>query len=372
MRKHLPILVLAVTVFSVSVSVQPYTFIRQSYDSLFLLTPDYFRDVMVSPFGPVLALTELVAGFYATAFAGAVWTALMVVAVFAMLRGAAARCGVRHSSVVATVAATSVWGAGVLASTPVIYVSAVLIALFLRVLSLFFKSHSLESGTIWTVFLSLTAAATLFVCLSEKVRAEERMAKVEVCARNAEWDKVLDVATPMRCIGDKQFLPYAALALASKGQFYRTYSQWPFDGPEDLDMEGLQTSEAYYFGSLMFEALGCPNEAIHRIFQYSCHRPYGSSVISLYQLIRYNVESGNYSMVRKYASVLSRNPANHFIARQILRKYSDETDTCVEEESATITDNPLFNLGMLRREGLRTSVGMELFQVHSALMDGRQ
>lgn len=90
--------------------------------------------------------------------------------------------------------------------------------------------------------------------------------------------------------------------------------------------------------------------------------------MTLRQLIRYNIETGNYTMVRKYCGILGRSPVNRSTARSIMAMYGDREDVVRDEpadSAATITNNPIFNLIVLDRQGIRSDIAADRFNAYS-------
>ena len=89
-------------------------------------------------------------------------------------------------------------------------------------------------------------------------------------------------------------------------------------------------------------------------------------------MIRYNAEKGDYTLVRKYAGILKRNPKNHSAARGILRRYAsaaDVTDT-LGHSSATarmVTNNPRYNLAQMGVLGMSSGISINRFLCYQLL-----
>ena len=351
MKKHLPAIVLGVAVFAISLIFQKYTLMHEGMWSLFLLTPDYFRESMTLPLPLTRVASDFLVQFFDIAAVGPVITAMLVVCIYLVGGSMLLAC--------------AGWVFTACSSSPQPLLLALLIAVLLRIV---LKAVRVKlDGRARIARYALVAAAAIAIILIPKVRKTEILSSLELNARQAGWEKVLDKATPSRCLEDDSLRPYAALALASEGELVKSLGLYHFNKAQDLDMEGVLSREGYYFSSLMYEALACPNEAVHRIFQAGCHCDHGCSFMVLYQLIRYNIERGDYTMVRKYAGILSRSPRHRRLARMTLATYGNLPDECGQINASPITNNPIFNIPMLWQQGLQNDFSSELFQAYMSL-----
>lgn len=283
--------------------------VRDGRFTLFLLTPDYFAQVFREPFPISHIILSFVVQFFDIPFVGPAVIAVIAVALYSICH-----------------------------------------AIFRRKLF----SDVLPCG--------LLLAGCLFITVLQGIKRENRYCAVEQYARQHRWDDILDIARPDVVRDDRSLMPYAMLALNAKGQLVSNMGSYPLSGPQDLDMDGIQTREAYWFSSLLDEALGNYNEAVHHLFQASCFLPQGMSNISLYQMIRFNVENENYSLARKYAGILMRSPRNHFLAKRILKTLEGRQDRPASTDGASapvITDSPVVNLGHLRKAGVQSAMANE-------------
>ena len=351
MKRRIPEIVLFVAVFALSLVFQRYTLMDEGMWSLFLLSPDWFRETCSLPLPVSRTVSDFLLQFYDIPLVAPAITAMLTLGVY-LLGGS-------------MLLACAAWLLAALLPSPQYAVLALFAALVLRLALILLKKRIPEPKPALRL-IPIVAAALVIIALPS-VSRRETLAKAELCARQAQWSKVLSAATPAACSKDRSLLPYAALALSSEGRLSSDLGLYGFKSAQDLDMEGVQSREGYYFSSLMYEALGCPNEAIHRIFQAGCHLDHGTSYMVLYQLIRYNIEREDFTMVRKYAGILARSPRHRSLARKTLEVYGSRPDGCVEKESPSITNNPIYNLTMLYQHGIETQVSGDLFQAYMTL-----
>jgi len=226
------------------------------------------------------------------------------------------------------------------------------------------KGKPVVQGLVLMIF----AAFLLYVSFNGKVVAGERWNKIEYATRQHQWDKVLSVATPERAAKDREMIPFALLALSAKGELEAHLWDYPIQGPEDMDFEGVVSKRGYFFSSVLYECLGCPNEALHYLFQSACFLPSGCSFMTLRQMARFNVELGNREMVEKYCRILMTSPTNRKIAETLLSRFDDLQEVRPEPENPAkarvVTHNPIVNLVTLDTSGLQTLMATDRFNAY--------
>lgn len=375
MKKRFPIsLLLFAGVFCVSQLAQPYTLIQLENQGLFLLTPDWFREVL----GGSRPLSELVGSFLVQFYDIPVVGALLAAAVITLIYWGEdlflRRCRVPFHRIASLLTALVCWALTARLDSNIPAVRVMLAAVVLGLLSLLIKPRIEGAAPKWELPAAVAAVllAAGFVAGNPGIRNTERLASVQVNARRHRWDKVLKVATPEASAADSRLMPFALLAEGEKGTLGDRLFHYPVSGPQDFDMEGDNSLTGCLFNSLLSESLGVPNEAIHHIFQYSCHLPHGMSHLSLYQLIRYNVAGGNYTLARKYAGILRRNPKNFRAAGGILRRIASAADAAdtLGHSSATarmVTNNPQYNLAQMHLLGMGSDISVDRFLCYQLL-----
>lgn len=309
MKKYIPPVLLFIVLFLTSQLCISHILVREGQFSLFLLTPDYFRQIFSEPFPISHIVYAFVVQFFDIPFVGSAVLSAIAVALYGICR------------------------------------------------IVFHKSH-IPVATLC----GLVLGSCIFIAGSPSIKRVDRYCSVEQYARQQRWDELLDIVGPMEAMEDESLIPYAMLALNAKGQLINKMDSYPISGPQDLDMEGIQTREAYWFSSLLDEALGNYNEALHHLFQASCFLPQGMSNISLYQMIRFNVENENYTLARKYAEILKRSPRNHLLAKKLLKAIAGRQDkpaSTDKSSSPVITESPIVNLGLMRKAGVQSPMANE-------------
>jgi len=373
-NRLIPLLLFA-AVFCVSQFAQPYSLIQLENSGLFLLTPDWLREVMDGKYPLSEFVGSFLVQFYDIPVVGGLITAAVIALVYWAADRILSRLGLPFHRLVSLLAALICWvfTAGLDSNLPAVRImlAAVIAALVFSLI----KPRPEKPAKRWEIpaALVLVLAAVLFVVTDSGIKDTERLAKVQVNARRHRWDKVLEAATPEASASDPRLMPYAFLALGEKGELGDRLFKYPLSGPEDFDMEGDNSLTGCLFNSLLAESLGVPNEAIHHIFQYSCHLPHGMSHLTLYQLMRYNALKGDYTMVRKYAGILRHNPKNRSAARGILSRYAstaDVADTLGHSSAGArmVTNNPQYNLAQMSLLGLGSGISINRFLCYQLLI----
>jgi len=323
MKKYLHILLpvaVFVSVFVVCELRLRWIFISMENNGLFLMTPDYFTDVFSRPFPISHIVGSSFVQFFRFPCVGAALAALAVTALYV-------------------------------------------------VLTLIFRKHSKVANI---CCIAAVSVLILGISIDGKITRAERWAKIEYATRQHDWKTVLATATPERAAADREMTPFALLAHSALGTLEEHLFDYPINGPEDLDMEGVATRRGYFFSSILYECLCCPNEALHYTFQSACCLPAGNSFLTLRQQIRYYLEIGDYDLVRKYCAILMTSPANRGLAKAVLASIpADESYASwykpKSDDSAVVTHNPIFNLVIIDGAGYHTQMALDRFQAYTRI-----
>ena len=319
---------LFLVVCAVCIFLQPYSLTHMQNCGLFLLTPDWFREVLAGPHPVSETVASFLVQFYDIPVLGAVIVAAVITLTYLALDVTLRRCRLPFHRLVSLLGALASWLLTARMTSNQVPVMVMLIASGVALLSLILRKKDEKPAPKWEfpVAVVLTLVTAALIGIDARTIRQERLAKVEVNTLLHRWDKVLEVATPENSAADPRLMPYAFLALGETGKLGDRAFKYPLNGPEDFGMEGDNSLTGCLFNSLLSECMRIPNEAIHQIFQYSAHLPHGMSHLSLYQLIKYNLENGNFTLARKYADILSRNPKTHAAAKRVLKTYADAVD----------------------------------------------
>ena len=374
MRKYFTTIALFVAVLVVGVTITPKSFVFQHEIGLFLWSPDYFRDI----FGGALPISTLIGDFlvqfYGFPIVGPLCNALIVTIIFILCRGIAGKF-TRRSEQISLILSLVAWFFTAISTTPIIGVAIVLVLCILRLASIPFKKRAqvVAGKRFGLVFIGLAA---VIISLSPTVRSLEVWGKIETAARKAEWDKVLKAATVERAKSDRDMVPFALLAAGAKGQLQGAITKYQVRNPGEMDFFGVENRRGYFFQSLLYEQMGCLNEAVHCAFQCGCQMHRGTSFFVLTQLIRYNIELGNYTLVRKYCKVLRQSPAYRATAGKLLKMYEGLEDVEIDGgpswSTASMIGNPIADIIEMQKCGIDSQFNRDRLAAYATLVERLQ
>jgi len=365
---------LFLAVACVSIFLQPCSLTHMQNCGLFLLTPDWFREVLSGPHPVSETVASFLVQFYDIPVVGALIVAAIITLTYLFLNAALRRFRLPCHRLVSLLGALALWFFTSRLASNQIPVMVMLIAAGLALVSLLIRKKKEKPAARWEfpAALVLTLAVAALIGTDARTVRQERLAKVEINAVLHHWDKVLEVATPENSEKDPRLMPYAFLALGEKGTLGDNAFKYPLTSPDDFAMEGQNTLVANLFNSLLNECLHVPNEAIHQMFQFSAHLPHGMSHLSLYQLIKYNLENGNYTLARKYAEILKHNVKSHSVAKKVLKTYADAVDVAdttghSSAHSLVMTKDAQINLAQMNTLGMSTPNSVNRFLCYQLL-----
>jgi hypothetical protein len=259
-------------------------------------------------------------------------------------------------------------------TTPIIGVAVLLITALLRLALIPLKSFVRKPSSQSRVLpLAAIGIAAIVILTDPVIRNLEIWGRIETATRQAKWDKVLKAATPERAEKDRDMVPFALLAAGSKGQMTLALAKYKVANPGEMDFSGVENRRGFYFESLLYERLGCTNEAIHNIYQCGCHMHRGTSFVVLTQLIRYNIELGNYTLVRKYCHILRHSLAYRSTADKLLKMYEGKPDETIDGGPASsakaITENPMYNIVFMEQCGIDSPISRDRYKAYATLLE---
>lgn len=202
----------------------------------------------------------------------------------------------------------------------------------------------------WSMVIQIcvVCVATVYVLLPS-TRTRENWCRLEHSAICHDWEDVLRVATPEAVKTDHDQLPYALLALAVRGELTDHMLDYPLESSRDFDMGKPFDRRFYTFRMVLYDCLGCPNEALHNAFQLASFMRCGMSLGVLRQMVRYSREMGDNALSAKYGRVLSSSTF-HFSQNSSFIVLSPPTDTLASRWNAfqpLLTERLGYNVGEL-------------------------
>ena len=358
MKKYLSPLLLFLLVFATSLWCMHYTFQYQEAEGLFLLTPDYFRSVFSHPFPLSRVVTDFQTQFYRLDLCAPLILALEALAVYYLLRSILRRAGLRVDWPV--LAATAIlWYLTARSSTSILLVAMLLCLVPVWLVSRLFPARKAgeKPEKVWPALTATAVAAVLFL-VSPTLRHNEKWARMYNGLTYQKWEALGRYFTPAKVEKDHELLPFVALALGESGQLGERFFTYPAYGENDLDMCDEQDYyNSLYFRSVLYSRLGCPNEAIHNLFQITVLQKHGTSFHALRQLVQEYYKAGDYDMVEKYCKVLDRSTLHGKYTRYFRQLVSEgtpaeDTPASVRAGLPVISHQPLQNLFLLQSQGM--------------------
>ena len=368
MKKIISPLIVFAGAFLATLLLQKNSFVIQEYDGLFLLSGDYFSDMLRTPFPISGIIGDFLTQFFRFGVYAPLIVAVGVAAAFLMLRSILSRFSL-DGDIIPTVLSCALWVFIAFAPTARRGVAAVLILFLVWLASwLLPKKEPLRQLPLWldvTVSLVITCGVFLFLVLNGGIRERERTASLRVAAVMSDWDRVLAIATPERCSVDPDMMPYAFLALGEKGRLGNDLFRYPVKSQDDFDFSAsAEDYGRYFYNGILYETLQCPNEAIHNYFQLATYQDHGQSFLVLRRLLSDYYQTGNYDLASKYAAVLSRSTLHsqyvrHFTERMATGTPREADSIEFRKNIPLITHDPLTNLILLGAGGINAPASLD-------------
>ncbi|MCQ2145430.1 MAG: DUF6057 family protein [Bacteroidales bacterium] len=353
----IPCVIFAV-VWYVSSHVLRYTMLMQEQKGIFLNTPDYYRQLFADSWPIATLISDFLVQFYRVPGVGAAISALIVT--LAYIGACRLLRFLPLNKILGTVAGAASWIAIAHANTPRTGVFILFASMLALLVSTFIPYDKITvklplkdkfKAAMEGICVALIVVAGVLVVRNEKIRENERWYAVEYLTRVHDWSTVLAIATPQLCKSDMSYVPYALLALNASGQLGERLFDYPITGPESFGETAGDNWSAFSLRSVIYETIGCPNEAIHQAFQLGMALPHGTSFGILRQLIRLEIEKGDYQLAIKHAEILGRSPFNKKTAQaarkmaiESSRSGSEVADDKGRESDTMISNSSRYNL----------------------------
>lgn len=324
MKKTILPALLFITVFLTSYFFQRFTFSNQECLGLFLMSPDFLKECFSSSRPISHLLGSWLVQFYRFEYFGEAITAIIVTLIFFEIRFILGRGGVKCDAA-AILGACICWSRIAHAPNPDRGAGLLLIGAAICLICLIFKMETKwELKPAYNIVggILILLGATFLIATDKEIKETERWSLIEQAATNQAWDMILETATPVRTEQSRDMIPYALLALNEKGLLGDKMFNYPIKGPQDLDTEGVNTRRGFLFSSILYDRLGCTNEAIHQTFQAACYLRHGTSFRTLRRLVQFYDKIGNQDLVTKYCTILSRSTLHKAFISQYVRNRS--------------------------------------------------
>lgn len=310
MKKFVFPTLLVLAVFLITIYCQRFTILRQEGLGLFLLTPDFFRDLLFDAFPLSNLAGSFLVQFYSNFYVGAAIVSAIVVAEYFIAKGLFRRFGL-DMEVLGVACACAAWIALARAANPSMGMAIIFcsLAAYAAVSLLFRKKvekRTIPAGFDISAGTLAIAAVSLYIFLSPFIKEGEKWSKIEFAAVQGEWKYLLRVANVKEAERDIQVVPFALLALNAQGRLADEVDKYPIMENFGLDFGDEMSYRRSLFDAVLYNALGCYNEAIHRTHQCGDFLPHCTSFRTLRMLVKENHALGDSLMVVKYCDILDR------------------------------------------------------------------
>lgn len=310
MKKFVFPTLLVLAVFLITIYCQRFTILRQEGLGLFLLTPDFFRDLLFDAFPLSNLAGSFLVQFYSNFYVGAAIVSAIVVAEYFIAKGLFRRFGL-DMEVLGVACACAAWIALARAANPSMGMAIIFCSLAAyAAVSLFFRKkvekRTIPAGFDISAGILAIAAVSLYIFLSPFIKEGEKWSKIEFAAVQGEWKYLLRVANVKEAERDIQVVPFALLALNAQGRLADEVDKYPIMENFGLDFGDEMSYRRSLFDAVLYNALGCYNEAIHRTHQCGDFLPHCTSFRTLRMLVKENHALGDSLMVVKYCDILDR------------------------------------------------------------------
>ena len=310
MKKFVFPTLLVLAVFLITIYCQRFTILRQEGLGLFLLTPDFFRDLLFDAFPLSNLAGSFLVQFYSNFYVGAAIVSAIVVAEYFIAKGLFRRFGL-DMEVLGVACACAAWIALARAANPSMGMAIIFcsLAAYAAVSLLFRKKvekRTIPAGFDISAGTLAIAAVSLYIFFSPFIKEGEKWSKIEFAAVQGEWKYLLRVANVKEAERDIQVVPFALLALNAQGRLADEVDRYPLMENFGLDFGDEMSYRRSLFDAVLYNALGCYNEAIHRTHQCGDFLPHCTSFRTLRMLVKENHALGDSLMVVKYCDILDR------------------------------------------------------------------
>ena len=349
MKKFVFPTLLVLAVFLITIYCQRFTILRQEGLGLFLLTPDFFRDLLFDAFPLSNLAGSFLVQFYSNFYVGAAIVSAIVVAEYFIAKGLFRRFGL-DMEVLGVACACAAWIALARAANPsmgmaIIFCSMVVLA----AVSLFFRKkvekRTIPAGFDISAGTLAIAAVSLYIFLSPFIKEGEKWSKIEFAAVQGEWKYLLRVANVKEAEKDIQVVPFAFLALNAQGRLADEVDRYPIMENFGLDFGDEMSYRRSLFDAVLYNALGCYNEAIHRTHQCGDFLPHCTSFRTLRMLVKENHALGDSLMVVKYCDILDRSLSHREFVEYFRANPCPQRKHNIPQESAAapliVTQDPM-------------------------------
>ncbi len=172
----------------------------------------------------------------------------------------------------------------------------------------FFRVPKFLSGTALSAVMSvvfLLSSSALLVKGNDLTRGYEEVARLEYLGENQRWEEILRTVSVQESQVNEYQRRYALLALLNTGKLADHAFAYGLSGADDFLFNDVQEPFCLGFNILFYKSLGMANPAIYQTYQRAVQSAPGISFNTVRFLADCYLETGDYTLARKYLDLLS-------------------------------------------------------------------
>ncbi len=154
-------------------------------------------------------------------------------------------------------------------------------------------------------FVLLLSSSAMLVKGNDLTRGYEEVAHLEYLGQNQKWDEILQTVSLQEAQTNEYQRRYALLALLNTGRLADHAFAYGLSGPDDFLFNNVQEPFCLGFNILFYKSIGMSNPAIYHTYQRSVQSTPGISFNTIRFLADSYLETGDYTLAKKYIDILS-------------------------------------------------------------------
>lgn len=169
-------------------------------------------------------------------------------------------------------------------------------------------------------FSLLLGSSVILVKGNDLTRGYEEVARLEYLGQNEKWDEILQTVSLQEAQINEYQRRYALLALLNTGRLADYAFAYGLSGPDDFIFNNVQEPFCLGFNILFYKSIGMSNPAIYHTYQRSVQSTPGISFNTLRFLADSYLETGDYTLAKKYIDILSHSTCHRrWVKERLLR-----------------------------------------------------
>ena len=169
----------------------------------------------------------------------------------------------------------------------------------------------------------LLSSSVMLVKGTDLTRGYEEVARLEHLGENQQWDEILQTVSLQESQINEYQRRYALLALLNTGRLADQAFAYGLSGSDDFLFNNVQEPFCLGFNILFYKSVGMANPAIYHTYQRAVQSTPGISFNTVRFLADSYLETGDYTLAKKYLDILSHSTCH--------RRWVDERLPMLEE-----------------------------------------